>query len=344
MRRLRIQVRCRTSKRSDEAKSRGAAGIRVARGQDVSGGMKETPRIPRVKAPRVLGLPPYSGYRLLMWLTKHLPKGLMYALAHRVGGLRYLTDRRGRATLIRNLRIVMGPEAPGWRIRQMTRQAFRSVVENVVEFVGVERYREEVFSAEGHEMLGLENLRRHTERGRGALLISGHLSNWEIAAGLVAREGFEVYVVALAHEDARISGLYDGLRAAWGCRSIPIAQSVRRTIEVLEEGKLAAYLGDRYFGGAGKTEAEFFGVRTVFPTTPARLALKAGAAYVPTLTRRKGRGRFAVEFYEAIEPPDEGTEKDKAEWMVRRYVRWLEDRIREAPAEWVSFSPIGEGV
>ena len=123
---------------------------------------------------------------------------------------------------------------------------------------------------------------------------------------------------------------------------MPINESVRRTMDVLNAGKVTCYLGDRSFG-TGLVEVDFFGRKEELPVIPARMALKTGAAYVPGAVYRHGRNKFTVSFFPEIVPPEGKSEKDAAADMVRQYAGFLEDRIREAPTQWIRFTPIGVG-
>ena len=301
------------------------------------------PQFPKARDYGFMGLSPHTCYRILIWMINTLPESTVYWIARRLAEYRYFTDRVGREAVRHNLRLILsGRAVPGWEKVRLTREVFYQTGYYLAEFLGQRRFAAKFRRPEQAEIKGLQYIDPHLERGRGVLIISAHYSNWELGAAVMAARGYEVYVTSLEHEDPRNDVLFNYLRSVWGYHHMPINESVTLSIKNLRAGKVVCYLGDRP-SAFGLTEAEFFGRREVFPVVPARMALKAGAAFVPGIVRRFGRNRFLVEFYPEIEPPATGTEKERAGAMVQRYVRWLEDRIREDPGQWVRYTPIGSG-
>ena len=72
-----------------------------------------------------------------------------------------------------------------------------------------------------------DNLRRALEAGKGAIICSAHLGNWEWGGVLIARLGFPISAITWVHEDRRVNNFFVRQRTMGGVRSIPLGGSVR---------------------------------------------------------------------------------------------------------------------
>lgn len=300
-------------------------------------------KFPKASDYGFMGLSPYRCYKTLVWMLDNFPESLSYWIARRLAEYRYFADGIGREAVKYNLRLILaGRHVPGWERTRLTREVFYQTSYYLAEFLGRKYFAKKLRRPGQAELEGLEHLDVNLRKGRGVLIISAHYSNWELGAAILATKAYEVYVTSLEHTDQRINDLFNDLRSVWGYHHMPIEESVKLSIRNLKAGKVLCYLGDRP-SAMGLTEAAFFGKREVFPVVPARMALKADAAFVPGIVNRHGRNRFTVRFYPEIVPPKEGDDKERAAEMVQQYLYWLEERIRDDPGQWIRYTRIGSG-
>ena len=109
-------------------------------------------------------------------------------------------------------------------------------------------------------------------------------------------------------------------------------------LRTLRAGGLVGLLCDRDLQGNG-IEIEFFGERTTLPGGPATLALRTGAALLPTAVYSgPGRHHTAVVLPEVDVRRDKGLRQD-VERITQDLARALETLIRRAPDQWHLFQP-----
>ncbi len=181
---------------------------------------------------------------------------------------------------------------------------------------------------------GADALRAVLAGGRGVVLWSGHFGNWELAAAALAREGFDVAALARAHADPGVDRFFAARRAAAGVRIVGGCALARGARTTLRERGLLALLGDRRFGGAGRSVA-LCGGRATLPAAAVALARRTGAAIVPGFVERVAPGRWRVTFEPALEPGDSA---------LAELARALERRIVADPTQWFVFESVWDDV
>lgn len=278
----------------------------------------------------------YWLFRLLMFSTSVLPLRFAYWVALRIADLGYfLGDRKGRQAIMKNLRRVF-PDEPHSRIVYESRWVFRNWGKYLTEFF---RFRcfDEAYFMRHTSPLGVEHVREALAQGRGALVMSAHISNWELgAAYMTVCEGMPVNVVAAQHVSKRIDDLFIGERAALGIKVIYTHEAARKVMRALKDNETVCILGDRDVTGGG-IAVDFFGRPCLFPQGPARLALKTGAALIPGFVLRRTNDSFIISYQKPLEFPA-GLDKDEqVRAVISEYAKRLEQVIREHPEEWPAF-------
>ena len=66
------------------------------------------------------------------------------------------------------------------------------------------------------ELTGWEHFTAAQATGRGVLLLTPHLGNWEFGAPLLARRGVKLLVITLAEPQERLTEIRRAARARWG--------------------------------------------------------------------------------------------------------------------------------
>ena len=171
------------------------------------------------------------------------------------------------------------------------------------------------------------------QRGNGAVLISGHIGNWEILAQAVAAAGYPVATVATPSFDPRVTRWLDRWRSQRGLKIIwRRNSSAKAVVRLLRSNHLVGFLIDQDTDTAGDY-VNFFGRPAFTPTSPAALALRTGAPVIFCWHHRRGKVHKIT-----MEPiayhPTGNLERDTLSLTGLLTAR-LEEVIRRAPEQWV---------
>src|SRR5688500_2008662 len=135
-------------------------------------------------------------------------------------------------------------------------------------------------------------------RGRGLLLLTPHIGNWEFGAPYLRERGISLQVITQAEPQDSLTDLRQASRARWGIETIVIGENPFAFVEVirrLEAGATVALLVDRPPTPSAVT-VKLFGHRFSASIAPAELARATGCALLPVCMPRHASGYFGAAF------------------------------------------------
>ena len=181
-------------------------------------------------------------------------------------------------------------------------------------------------------------LREHARGGRGMLLCTAHLGNWELLAARLRREGFDGAVVGYRkRRDSSADWLVE-MRASLGVRSLAQDDSPRELLGVLRSGGGLGLLCDLEVKRLSGTWLPFLGSPALTMTAPAALARASGLALIPLRCVARGDG-YELRVEDPLELERSTDRRAAEEALLERlnytYSRW----IRRDPEQWVWYRP-----
>ena len=185
------------------------------------------------------------------------------------------------------------------------------------------------------EVVGFEALRDAAAGGRGAVVISGHLGNWEVAAAAVAARGVPMDVAAHLQKNPLFYRHMVELRRRLGLTVIVKNEAFRLVPQALAAGRVVALISDQNMRKRG-VFVDFFGRAAATAKGPALFALRTGApVFLGVAVRKRGYpSRYRV-IIERVSPSGRGhPDADAIRDLTQRHVSRLEARIRETPSQY----------
>jgi KDO2-lipid IV(A) lauroyltransferase len=193
---------------------------------------------------------------------------------------------------------------------------------------------------------GTHFLHEAHDAGRGGILLTAHVGNFELGGFLLREFGFRVAAVYRPDPSPVVERHRVEARQAVGVEGIPVTSSAFSFISVLralEGNALVAMQGDRDVSGTGR-RFPFFGETASFPVGPFRLAAASGAPLLPVFVLVDADGRYQT----IVKPPipiddrsRDGLDRSIHAAMAS-FVALLESTIRAHPAQWYQFTPFWE--
>ena len=264
-----------------------------------------------------------------MLLTlEHGPRAMAEWLARRYAGLLDLAVPRLRRTAMRNLEMAL-PELTATQRRGIVDGVFRSIARLLVAFARLPHIRRENVAdwirCEGHE-----HFEGALSRGRGVLVATGHLGNWELSAFAHALLASPMHVVVRPLDNPRLDALVARRRTLSGNRIIEKKDFARGILKALDANQAVGILIDQNTSPEVGVFVDFFGIPACANAGFARLAAHSGASVIPGCALWSQReGRYVLRFY----PPVEITGDVQAD--TQRVQNRLEAIIREHPDQWL---------
>lgn len=171
--------------------------------------------------------------------------------------------------------------------------------------------------------------------GRGGILVSGHLGNWELLGHAIEYLGLRSEVMVRPLDNPLIDRYILGLRAPGGARTILKRGSGARVEELLAKGGFLSLLVDQDAGTKGAF-VPFMGRLASTWRSPALLSMMTGAPVVPGCCVRVGKGlEFKVLVGEPVYPRDTADVSSETLRITQGFTRQLEGWVREYPEQYL---------
>ena len=262
----------------------------------------------------MLALP---GYLLADLTERALPSGVSDRLAVAVARLVFVARPPARKALEGNLHRLM-PEAPAGVRRAMARQAFEQFALSLLDFLRLGRLDAPALAA-AVEVRGAEHLERARTSGRGVILLSAHLGNWEWGAAWLATRGTRLSVIARPHPHPWVERFFAGRREAHGVAVLRGRPLWPGAAGALRRREWVAVMGDRCCADGSAW------------AWVAALARRTGALVLPAVMVRLPAGRFAACFDPPLSPDACAAGEHRAA---------IEAQLERHPGQWSGFEPL----
>jgi len=261
---------------------------------------------------------------------------MAYAIVMFLCDLHFRFSKRDRRAVENNLKIILGTDhVPP----QDVRAVFRYFGQYLLEFFTMTQRLSPEFIQEHVHVNNIEYLNEVLQKGKGGIVVSAHLGNWEMGGVVLPMMGFPLSVVALAHQDPRVNSLFNAQREAFGAMVIQTDVAVRRVMDHLHRNRLIAILADRDFGQRGVV-MDFFGRKTTVPKGAAFFSLRMRVPIIPMFFVRRGQDHFEINIYPPMDPPHVPQGKitdDIVIPYIQKYLKTMESEIKKNPSQWLIF-------
>ncbi len=183
------------------------------------------------------------------------------------------------------------------------------------------------------EVVGMERLHALRDSGKPAVLISGHLANFEVMAAVIMASGVPCQVTYRAANNPYVDALIRQSRERYGIRLFaPKGDGTRELMAGMRRGDSIALLVDQKYNQG--PEVEFFGQPVNASPGAARLALKFDTVMLPLSVVRLPGVRFRVTAHEPIVVSQSEDKAADTLAGIQAANRFVEDRVREHPVDW----------
>ncbi len=251
-----------------------------------------------------------------------------------VSDIHYLFARKDRLAVQDNLRAIF-PQLSNKEICRIRLTMYRNFAKYLVDFFRFQKL-DLAFIQKNIKIKNIDRLNQALNLGKGVIVLTAHLGNWELGGVVVALLGYPLSAVALPHKSKQVNDFFNAQRQGKGLTVIPLGKAVRQCLDVFKKNQIVALVGDRDFTAKG-IQVNFFGKPTILPEGPAAFCLKTGAAIIPAFMVRNVDDTFTLLFEEPITFTPTDNRHDDIRALVERYKPLFERYIRTYPDQWYMY-------
>ncbi len=279
--------------------------------------------------------------RLEFWAVRaiagtigRLPRPYARALGRGFGWVAFLLLRRLREVGRRNLELAL-PERTQAQREQILHGLFRNLGLQVAEFCLMAAYSaDEASSFIRYE--GLDNYLRARDRGKGVLVVTGHLGAWELSSFYHSLMGYPMGMVIRRLDNPLIDAMVNRVRCLHGNRVMHKDDFARGLIGEMRSGGTVGILMDTNMTPPQGVFVPFFGRLACTASGLARVAKKTGAAVLPGfLLWEERESRYVLHFGEELEVTDTDDPDADAWENTARFTAAIEHYVRRYPDQWL---------
>ncbi|MGB4102005.1 MAG: lauroyl acyltransferase [Alphaproteobacteria bacterium] len=283
------------------------------------------PRNPRFYRPRYIleAIPVFLFYGLCAALPLDAASGFGGWLARTIGPLMGISRRAEH-----NLRRAM-PELDATARKKIIRGMWDNLGRVVAEYPHLSN----LIAKNRIAIVGQEWLVDMAQQGRGGLIISGHLANWETGPVTSAHFGAPMAVIYRAPNNPYVDWLIKRARLKVSAGAVPKGTdgAIRLMRHLRNKGCVGILIDQKLNEGI---DVPFFGIKARTTPAPAELGIRFGCPMVLARCIRRQGAYFSIEIRPVVLPHTDSRIADVAA-LTHTLTAQLESWIREYPEQWL---------
>lgn len=236
-----------------------------------------------------------------------------------------------RDVVERNLRIAFPDESAEW-IDEIARASYEHLGRETMMMLRLASMSREDLIARTRTV-NEDAAKEAVDRGRGIVVVAGHIGNWEIGAAMMAARGYAIDIIAKRSANPLFYERVLSARERLGVGVIDYQRATRQALQALRAGRAVAFAADQHAGRSGLW-VPFFGRLASTYRGPALMALRTGAAMFLSIPVRMPDGMYEITL-EPIPVERTGDMDIDVLRLTEEYTRRLEAAVRAHPRQYV---------
>lgn len=284
-----------------------------------------------------------SSFRLIRTVVPKVPRWFVPSLGVVTATICFASMRTERRAALRNLRRILN--RGGWRLHLAAWRLFYHFSRFMVSYTELGTLRpEEIRGRMAADPVGDAVLRDALALGRGAIVLTAHIGNWEVGSRLLELTGAPVNVVMQVERRNAVERWLLRARASRSLRVVQVGRDPTAVLAlraVLARNEILAMQGDRA-PGERRIRVELFGAPFDVPLGPFLLARACDAPLLPAFVLQEGWWRWRSELGPPIRAPRSGDREADLLAGASAYARRLEEVVARHPDQWFNFFELWE--
>ncbi len=273
------------------------------------------------------------GYRFFICCIRFLGVRISYFFCIWVSGYFLLFARKQRNGLVQFYQKGFGYS--GGKSLRYAASNFYEFGKIIIDRIALRTPRKRLYT---HSFSNEAVLRNMYESGRGGFLFSGHVGNWENAGNLIGeRITSKINILMLDAEVEKIKQLVENNVEPARYNLIPLKEDMSHLIlihQALKRNEMIALHADRTVPGQKTFTFPFLNGTAQFPAGPFIMAYKFKVPITFVYAIKTTSTHFSLS---ATDPVVGGTDVHSPEEIAERYVKRLEELVKQAPTQWFNF-------
>lgn len=275
----------------------------------------------------------YAIVCLLIGLLRILPLRLGVWVGSLLGRIHYFIDARHRRLTIEHLQLAYGQAKTLSELKQIARNSYRSQGMSMAESI----YLPRLTLSKIQKWVKIDGLSHYVEaqkRGKGVIILTAHLGNWEIIPKAFWAHSFRIHGTVRPLDNPYLNRMAKRWREQNGMGVLNKGADTHRILKLLREGEAVGFLLDQNTYEEDSVFVDFFGHEAGTHKGVAVLALRSGAPVVPVFMKREASGhRMMIE--RPLEWVRTGSNRNDIVTATTLFTKTIESHVKRNPEQWL---------
>lgn len=276
----------------------------------------------------------YYFVRFLIFSSNLVPRKWWLRFCGFLGQIAYVFSPQPRERAVVHLGMAFGREKSMQEIVALSKEMFVMLGRNagdILRSLKVKSLRDLEKFLTTH---GIENYERAHAKGKGVMFLTSHLGAFDLQITNMALRGLQPNIVGTALKDERLNDLLWEYRNAFGAIAIERGKESVKLFKALKSGGSIAILIDQDTKVKSRF-VNFFGMPAATPIGATILAMRTGAAVVPTYIFLDENLQQQMHILPEIPLVMTGDEEADLVANTQLFTNFTEKIVREHPSQWV---------
>ncbi|MCP3872339.1 MAG: lysophospholipid acyltransferase family protein [Desulfobacteraceae bacterium] len=274
----------------------------------------------------------YKLIKLLIKIVGKVPKSVLDFVSDGIGIVWYKVDARHRKVVIDNVQSAYPKKYSDSQARSFARKNFKHISGILFELIwSYSKKKEEL--KKFFTIKGLEYFKAGKDKGRGVILLTCHMGNFELMVPAFSKVDDHAYILYRQLDFKPLDRIVSELRQRFGFSVIPIRNASQKVIKILRDGGNVGTLLDQNVDWYKGVFVDYFGRPACTNNGLAKLVMNAKAVVIPMFIMKKER-KFVFEIFPEIPIQITGDTIKDIEKNTQNFVSAIEIMVRKCPEQY----------
>lgn len=234
----------------------------------------------------------------------------------------------------RRIRLVFGKRFSEKEISRIAWISWRNIVFNGVEVLRISKATPGWVAAHYEDNLLMTKVKEHTDTGKGGIIATPHMGNWDLASVPACQNKLPVFSIAAQQRNPLVNDYFNRIRSSPGFETLTRGRTTMKSVvDNMNQGKLLVILPDSRMR-TPDIEIPFLNGKANLGKGTAFFARKTNLPIFLGICTRIGWSRHKIQYFEPIWPDNKLDKNEDIKRMTTLVVDLIDKAIQDQPEQW----------
>lgn len=276
----------------------------------------------------------YVAILIMIFFSNLMPRKTWLKFCGWLGSFVYYVASNSRKLARRHLTMAYGSEKKTIEIKRLTREVFRMLGMNAGDLIRGYKISEYQDFKKMRVINGIEHVEVAHAKGKGVMFLVSHMGAFEFTATELSFRGYKPLIIGTPVKDKKLNDLLWAQREKLGAVGVERGKDTLKVMKNLKAGGTMIILIDQDTKVKSRF-VNFFGMPCATPVGAAIIAMKTGAAVIPTIIHLREDLMQEINCYPEIPMTITGNDEEDMITNTQKMSDATETEIRKHPSQWV---------